>query len=328
LTKAYLAETMYGLNRPAEALIVCREAISTLEQFEQKLVTDFDGDVRNPVHYPYGQKKYLRRALLAIEGKCLIQIGEDESGHERLHDAADIDLGREVDEHPFFVGIESLSKEFTTRTELETLLAADQRRLLDLLTAKKKADATIERLNDLISAVATTQAEWESALLRLKEKATEDEIAEKFLGEIHALCVLISRKDVSRYQVIKKAIENSFPRLPSRAIEQLANAEFLLVSHNQVQLPIYAGAIIVLSSVDESWKAYRDSSFGHHSDWMGSELPKILRRVKDEFRNGCAHSSSGSRRTAMALKELIRNSCVLSELEAITGASFSGRLLS
>jgi tetratricopeptide (TPR) repeat protein len=380
-TKAYLAETLLRMNRPGEALLLCRDLAASIELYEEDSPKDFDGEIRNPVRVPYKLKKHLKRALLAIEGKCLIELGETESGQERIRDAIDIrqDIGPQ---DVFFEEIESLVNGYQTRSDVEFLLAAEQRRAMDLFAEKEKAAKVITRLSDLISAVADTQEDWRDALLNIKAEAESDTVANHFANKIHSFCMRIRSNEVGRYKSIWNSIQQEFSKLPSRAVEQIANAEFLLSSHKEEMLPIYAGAIIeyskavetaineiiilpyvastfqkdsraaievpstrqpakfvevkfrgkpkaltlgelclVLQSPDTGWKEFCTANFARRCEWIRAELPTILRRIKDDFRNGCAHSSSGSRQTALALKKYLTSSEVLASLEAIANSA-------
>jgi tetratricopeptide (TPR) repeat protein len=61
--KAYFAEALYRLNRPAEALLVCREATVWVEQYSESMLIDFGIRRQNPMHYGYIDKKYFREPL-------------------------------------------------------------------------------------------------------------------------------------------------------------------------------------------------------------------------------------------------------------------------
>ena len=373
-TKAYLAETLYRRGRYAEALETCRNATFMIEEFELRSAADFDGVTRNPGHYPYEQKKALRSALLAVEGKSLISIGEEEAGRQRVQDALDINLGFKS-EDVFYGDLESLVRDYTTRTELQKRLAEEQQRLNDLVFEKRRSEITIGRLNDIISTLAGAQRDWQDALMRLKDAAGADFIAEQFSNKIHAFCMLLRRKEAVRYHAARDALQSKLPSLPARVIEQLANAEFLLDSHQDDALPVFAGVIIeyckaletavneivirpfvmkafqgefraeldvlpwsgrsrsvevkyrgqpkslmlnelilVLRSNHAGWVEFCNSDLGSCATWVRNELPNIVSRVKDDYRNGCAHSNSASRKKALLLKEYLGQTNVFTSL--------------
>jgi len=374
MTKAYLAETLYRRGRCAEALETCRDATLLIEQYELRSAADLDGEARDPGHYPYQLKKGLRSALLAVEGKSLISIGEEESGRQRVQDALDIDLGFKS-EAIFYEDVESLVQDYKTKAELQNTLAEGQERLNDLLSEKRRSEITIGRLEDIISALADIQRDWQDALLRLKDEAGADSIAERFSNEIHVFCMALRRGEAVRYIAAKERLQSRLPSLPASVIEQLANAEFLLDSHHDDSLPVFAGVIIeyckaletavneilirpfvmkafhgerrveldVLSSSGRSrsvevmyrgqpkslmlnelilvlrsnhagWVEFCNSELGGRATWVRNELPNIVSRVKDDYRNGCAHSNSALRKKALSLKEYLRQTNVFTSL--------------
>jgi hypothetical protein len=77
---------------------------------------------------------------------------------------------------------------------------------------------------------------------------------------------------------------------------------------------------LVLQSDDSEWCKFCMSSFGPRAGWIRTELPNILKCVLD-FRNGCAHSTSGTRAKAVALRKYLNSSGVFAKLEEITGAT-------
>jgi tetratricopeptide (TPR) repeat protein len=242
-TKSYLAEVLYRLGRYGEAQETCRDGRLLIEAFEIKAAADFDGNVRNASHYPYEQKKGLNKAFLAVEGKCLVAMGEVESGRLRIQDSLEMNLGFESQD-VFYDQLPSLIGEYASRSTLEKALAKEQKSVAALTSEKQKSDKVARNLGDIISALAKTQDEWQDSLSKLKDAAGADPVAEHFASAIHKFCILLSNKDADRYRSLKENLRSEFTALPDRAIGQLANGEFLLGSHNDDSLPIFAGAII------------------------------------------------------------------------------------
>ncbi len=242
MTKVYLAETLYRLGRFGDALQTCSTGLALLDSFEINAMCDFDGKTRNPSHYPYQQKKGLRKAFLAVEGKCLIVLGETESGKERIQDSLDVNMPFESRDQ-IYDNIRALIDNYPTRVELETDLAASHQVAAQAILQSKNSEKVIERLGDVISAIGQAQEDWVESLEQIKDDAAKEFVSEHFATKIHAFCFRLKSSQIDKYLEFKKAVGTRFPALPARVIEQLSNAEFLLATHKD-GLPIFAGVII------------------------------------------------------------------------------------
>ena len=243
MTKVYLAEVLYRLGRYAEAQKLCCEGKILIDSFTIRAADDFDGEIRNPSHYPYTQKKGLVKAFLTVEGKCLVALGESESGRQRIQDAVDLNLGFESKD-VIYDQIWSLVGDYPTKRELEQNLAVQQRQIAEIIMKKRKSDTVAQRLGDIISELASTQKEWHDSLCELKDAACADLLSEHFLSKIHTYCVQLRNQHIHEYRLMKEQLRLQYAALPERVIEQLANAEYLLKTHDENSPPIFSGAMI------------------------------------------------------------------------------------
>jgi tetratricopeptide (TPR) repeat protein len=382
LSKVYLAETLYRLQRHAEALEICAEGDYLISQMKSGPLTDYDGNVRTPSHLPYDHKKYLRKAFLAVEAKALIAIGEHSSGQKRIQDALDINIGYECKDM-FFDDVPALLGDiYVSKSTLQEALAQEQRKVADVLRERDKAALTTNKLSDIIIALANAQKGWGEALIKLKDSAAEDLLSEHFLSEIHTFCTLLAKDDRHAYERHRESLAHEYDALPRRVIEQLANAEFLLSRHKDGALPIFAGAIIEYSKAIETsvneilirpfisslwkgdtqrtlevkgpngkpraievmyrgnvktlmlgdaflflkaksteWTDHCESLFTRRAAWIFYELPDIIKRVKDDFRNGSAHYSSSDRAKAVLFRQFLEGKQVFMILNEIARSS-------
>ncbi|PYV01165.1 MAG: hypothetical protein DMG26_14170, partial [Acidobacteria bacterium] len=371
-------EVLYRLGRYAEAQETCREGRILIERFEIRAAADFDGQIRNPSHYPYTQKKGFIKAFLAVEGKCLVALGESENGRQRIQDALDINLGFESKD-VFYDQLSSLVGDYTTKQELEQSLAEQQRQVAEIVAEKVKSDTIAQRVGDVISELARAQRDWHDSLCELKDAACADLLAEHFSSKIHTFCIHLRNQQADQYRLIKQELRFQYGALSDRVIEQLANAQFLLKAHNDDSLPIFAGAMIecckaIETAVNEvivcpfantwppvssraeieittpsgrprvielafrgqpkslmlgdlvlllkcgrpEWDNYCRRQFGQLAEWIRDDLPRIIKTVKDEYRNGAAHDSSANRGKVLALKQYLDNSKVFASFNKLS----------
>lgn len=374
VTKAFLSEALFRLGRYSEAAECCSEGIAALEAYETNSFADFDGERRNPLHLYFKAKKSLRLAFLAVQSKILMALGEEASARERLEEV----LNTRVDNATykvFFDGLASVAGEYTTRGELEKNLAKERRRVVEVLSRLEMAEAKASRLDDVVLTIAQSQQHWKESLLKIRDAATQDALADRFSSEIHSLCRLLVNNDLARYESIRDDLARRFCFVPRRSIEQLANAHFLVVSHSEEHLPIFAGAVIefgkaiesaineiaigtylrfcypgvtqktvqittkdgkvryvelihrgmprklslgeislFLTCRDSEWARFCRQTWGDLQTWIFEDLPRIVKVVKDEYRNFAAHDRSMDRDAAVRCEQFISRCSLLDRL--------------
>jgi hypothetical protein len=385
MTKVYLAEIFYRMGRFAEAFQTCQSGAALLESFEIRAAADFDGTIRNPSHYPYQQKKGLRKAFLAIEGKSLMALGETESGKERIQDSLDVNLPFESRDL-IYADLREFCEGYLTRRELEKHVAHSQQVASEAMAKIIESRRVIGRLGDIISTIGQVQRDWVELLEQLKDNAAKEIVSDNFSAKIHAFCLKLTSRQVEKSRDLKAGLRASYSALPGRVVEQLSNAEFLLDTHQDASLPTFAGVIIeyckaletalnsviiapfltrlptqqrkleseitistpdgklrsirlgwrgqpqamlgdfvlLLGSDAPEWVEYCRVSFPTTLSWIRSDLPKMVKKLKDQYRNGCAHYSSADRATALEMKRYLEDSGVFARLNAISGSAAKG----
>jgi tetratricopeptide (TPR) repeat protein len=244
ITKRYLAETLFCLGRYADALNETRIGMGSLEDYPVDGLPDLDGVRRHHYEYPYQQKKSLRKSFLALEGKLLCTLGEEEAGKQRIRDCLDISVDVELGEE-LFADLNEYVGAYATREKLESDLAAAHLRIAAATQAADRQRFKVDSLGALIDAIAEVQSQWRNALISLKEDLLQDVAAESFASRIHTFPILLRRLNRDRYKEVRRLCRGRYQNLPEKVIEQLANADFLTKELTAFEgAPVYAGAVI------------------------------------------------------------------------------------
>jgi hypothetical protein len=53
------------------------------------------------------------------------------------------------------------------------------------------------------------------------------------------------------------------------------------------------------------WNEFLRSRSADRLGWVRNEFPKLVKQVKNQYRNGCAHSEAANRTVALELREYL-----------------------
>jgi tetratricopeptide (TPR) repeat protein len=252
LTSRYLAETLFCLGRYGNALNEVRDGVMSLEGYTVQGLPDLDGVQRFGYRLPYDQKRYLRKAFLALEGKLLCELGEQEAGRQRIKDSMDITLGF-LSEEPLFNDLDQYVAGYPSRDRMASELAQAHLHIASVTREMNRQTVRVESLSSLIDAIAEVKSQWGKTALTFKEQILQDSAAEDFAARIHSFSLFLRQTNEERYTGARRTLRVRYQHLPEKVIEQLTNAEFLLSELAAFDaVPVCAGVVIELCKAVET----------------------------------------------------------------------------
>jgi tetratricopeptide (TPR) repeat protein len=273
--KAHLAETLFRLERYAEALKIAEDGLKKLERFTPKSFGDCDGKER--IHSPEWRDLAVQNSgnLLLIKGKALIAIGETRGGRECIQDALNAG-GEKLAKSLFCDGVDtanyvttaSLNADIVKREQITKEILADLAQMRahlketeqekeELSAAGKRASIKSELLSDIISGVCKAEEDWEAIRQNPKYRDCKDLVDDVFSNDIHTLCMELRQRDGTLYSAILKKFKGRFQVLNEKQpliIKFIASAEFIMKCHrleDEGRVAIFAGPVVELGKAIE-----------------------------------------------------------------------------
>ncbi len=295
-TKRDLAEALWKSGDPHEALAVCRSGRKETEGGDRQTYQDLDGEKVSVAEKERESKMYYRKIFLAMEGRLLIDVGEEDSGKKLIKRSIDINLS--VDDR-ITNGIEKLVKNYDSKKEL--------------LEKVQNKDKEIENLKEKVS--------------ELREKASSSEDVES-VREIEKTIVSVSEAEAPSIPDLRNDAERSIteyhPEASDSATESLREAYYLRYVLDQAGTATgdWAAPMVHLVKALERHLQESLNSIGIQTQdecTLGSllrtlnhKLQEILskssvteerlfryvdtiKEIKDDFRNSYVHEDSMSR---------------------------------
>jgi len=256
MTKVYLAHTLYELGRFDDARELCQAGRTQVQTFsisdgEQKDVETSTASGESFSFYSYRQKKALSKALLAIEGKSLIALGEADLGRSMVVDAIDMQLdGASGD--VMYADLEKFVDGYLSRSSLEKRLSEHEIAAEQNLSRARAAEVSSVRLRQVLDAISTVQSDWAQQLSALVDTAMVEPMAEAFMDKIHDFCVGVKQADSDAYGIHVDVLKRRYPLFTDNVVQQIATAEFLISQFEEMQLPIFAGVLIEYAKAVET----------------------------------------------------------------------------
>lgn len=256
MTKVYLAHTLYELDRFDDARELCQAGRTQVQTFsvsdgEQKDVETSTARGESFSFYPYRQKKALSKALLAIEGKCLIALGEADLGRSMVIDAIDMQLDG-ASEDVMYADLDKFADGYLSRSSLEKRLSEHEIAAEQNLSRARVAEVSSVRLRQVLDAISIVQSDWAQQLSALVDTAMVEPMADTFIDKIHDFCAGVKQADSDAYGIHVDILNRRYPLFTDNVIQQIATAEFLISQFEEMQLPIFAGVIIEYAKAVET----------------------------------------------------------------------------
>ena len=151
-------------------------------------------------------------------------------------------------------------------------------------------------------------------------KAHNDDSLPIFAGAMIECCKAI---ETAVNEVIVCPFANTWPPVSSRAEVEITTPSgrprvIELAFRGQPKSLMLGDLVLLLKCGRPEWDNYCRRQFGQLAEWIRDDLPRIIKTVKDEYRNGAAHDSSANRGKVLALKQYLDNSKVFASFNKLS----------